>query len=879
MSISALTSSLLSANSIRNMNIDTARAKMSVEEMRIRSSSVGLLQILARSKILDSYINAKAKAAAGKDPLLKAQFELDKDNRQAEFQFKAFTVKSLNGLKRKVDLLTSISERNSRLVEHVYNEMGKYKSDKKINPKNPPKATRIPFKDKTVKSQIEQINKELQKLKSVKTPSRKKSGVSAPRGKKQEDMMLPENMNSGSLMGNLLEAIIVSRLLGGKGGAGIGKGLLRGGGLLLGGLSLYNLPGALRSTADRFQGRDAKSDPIAEQISRMTTPLATGAGVYTAAELARFAYNKIRGPRLDAFDPVSRAELKKGGEVYRKRFQLSDEVYERARNARSLEYRRDSALTRFNNERRYARLPDTLTPNERARVGDRIAARSNQRLDDIDRRRDTRLARIQAAGDSRMAAYSKQMVKWRKVTSVLSGLSKRVPAASLAYVAFKVSEMSNYVSDYSQKRISFSEYKEMMSQSYGDIANTIGSTAMGAVVGGLAGSIFPGIGTIGGGLVGAAGGMVASLFMDESSSSKWMGEKLFELIHEDKSTAARSSTDLQRAETSSPPPAVNPEVMRTTTTPASNQELKAVSESGSGNEAMQFFIEKGWTKEQAAGIVGNLMAESGTSLRTDSLGDGGKAYGIAQWHADRQQKFAEVFQKPIQQSSFREQLEFVQWELMNSEKSAGEKLRGATAPADSAFVIDKYYERSSGIHLQKRIDYAKKLLERYGVESPKASDVVANRATGQILRTMVAGQVVRGAMSDQQFSVLSAEAFRSGNVNSQNWEKESLEFMRQNYSPDIVRAYERKMKESASNQRVVDPPLTSTQQSEQIDRSELDTAVATSIAALAKTRQLDQGIGILADQVIDTRQAVASQIPFPSSAHDDSSFQTFGRRA
>jgi hypothetical protein len=63
-----------------------------------------------------------------------------------------------------------------------------------------------------------------------------------------------------------------------------------------------------------------------------------------------------------------------------------------------------------------------------------------------------------------------------------------------------------------------------------------------------------------------------------------------------------------------------------------------VGETGSSKEAMDFFISKGYTPEQAAGIVGNLQAESGANLRTDAVGDQGRAYGIAQWHKPRQNK-------------------------------------------------------------------------------------------------------------------------------------------------------------------------------------------------------------------------------------------------
>lgn len=137
-----------------------------------------------------------------------------------------------------------------------------------------------------------------------------------------------------------------------------------------------------------------------------------------------------------------------------------------------------------------------------------------------------------------------------------------------------------------------------------------------------------------------------------------------------------------------------------------------VGETGSAREAMSFFISKGWSPAQAAGVVGNLQAESGANMKTDAIGDGGKAYGIAQWHPDRQANFKREYGKDIRQAGFKEQLEFVQWELENTERSAASKLRQTKTPEQAAWVFDEYYERSSGAHRQKRINNALALMPK-----------------------------------------------------------------------------------------------------------------------------------------------------------------------
>lgn len=143
---------------------------------------------------------------------------------------------------------------------------------------------------------------------------------------------------------------------------------------------------------------------------------------------------------------------------------------------------------------------------------------------------------------------------------------------------------------------------------------------------------------------------------------------------------------------------------------ASGSAEKGAGETGSAKTAIEFFMSNGWAPHQAAGIVGNLQAESGASLRTDAVGDGGKAYGIAQWHPPRQENFRKAFGKDIRRSTFEEQLKFIQWELENTEKVAGQYLKSAKTAEEAAWLFDQYYERSSGQHRQRRIDNALALL-------------------------------------------------------------------------------------------------------------------------------------------------------------------------
>lgn len=108
------------------------------------------------------------------------------------------------------------------------------------------------------------------------------------------------------------------------------------------------------------------------------------------------------------------------------------------------------------------------------------------------------------------------------------------------------------------------------------------------------------------------------------------------------------------------------------------------------------------TKEQAAGIAGNIQIES--SFDTRAVGDGGKALGIAQWHPDRR------IGLDIKNMSFEQQVDHLIEELQTEKTWIGydglNKLRRAKTPEKAAEIIDKYFERSSGEALGSRKQYA-----------------------------------------------------------------------------------------------------------------------------------------------------------------------------
>lgn len=125
---------------------------------------------------------------------------------------------------------------------------------------------------------------------------------------------------------------------------------------------------------------------------------------------------------------------------------------------------------------------------------------------------------------------------------------------------------------------------------------------------------------------------------------------------------------------------------------ASNASFSAPSTTNLLAYVVGFFQNLGWTFAQAAGIAANLQTES--AFNPTAVGDGGSAYGLAQWHPDRQAVFQKVFGKPIRSGSLDEQLQFVHYELtQGNERTAGAKLQGAQSAADAAAIVSQYYER------------------------------------------------------------------------------------------------------------------------------------------------------------------------------------------
>lgn len=120
--------------------------------------------------------------------------------------------------------------------------------------------------------------------------------------------------------------------------------------------------------------------------------------------------------------------------------------------------------------------------------------------------------------------------------------------------------------------------------------------------------------------------------------------------------------------------------------------VKGMISSGNAAGMKRYLQGKGWSEAQARGIVNRLMKES--SLNPGAVGDHGLALGLAQWHPDRQANFEKWAGHSMRGSTWQEQLDFLNYELIKgNERAAGAKLRGAQNAEDAYRVFTNDYER------------------------------------------------------------------------------------------------------------------------------------------------------------------------------------------
>ena len=106
----------------------------------------------------------------------------------------------------------------------------------------------------------------------------------------------------------------------------------------------------------------------------------------------------------------------------------------------------------------------------------------------------------------------------------------------------------------------------------------------------------------------------------------------------------------------------------------------------------QKLMSMGFTASAAAGVVGNLVQESG--LRTDAIGDDGTSGGLAQWHNERLdalKRFAAARGKKW--TDLDTQIEFLAEEMRTSYADTYAKMQSAELPEIAGQIMTDEYEK------------------------------------------------------------------------------------------------------------------------------------------------------------------------------------------
>ena len=136
--------------------------------------------------------------------------------------------------------------------------------------------------------------------------------------------------------------------------------------------------------------------------------------------------------------------------------------------------------------------------------------------------------------------------------------------------------------------------------------------------------------------------------------------------------------------------------------------IRRVLNQKSNNYIIDYFVSKGLTRNQAKGIYGNLMQESGGNIGAISS-DGNNSYGLAQWTGPRKEKLFSIYGP---NPTARQQLDFLWWELNNTHKDALASLRRTSTVSDATRVFMNQFERphKDYANFSKRLKYANSIV-------------------------------------------------------------------------------------------------------------------------------------------------------------------------
>jgi len=145
--------------------------------------------------------------------------------------------------------------------------------------------------------------------------------------------------------------------------------------------------------------------------------------------------------------------------------------------------------------------------------------------------------------------------------------------------------------------------------------------------------------------------------------------------------------------------------------------------------AFQWFLSQGYSPAAAAGIVGNLVQESGVNPNVRP-GDNGSAFGVAQWRGDRYTGLQNYVAQHGGTNDLQTQLGYLDYELRNRYSPTYQRVIAAQSPREATAAFALGYERPAGAQTGvaekvdgwgNRLDAANSLYSGAGQQQPLQS--------------------------------------------------------------------------------------------------------------------------------------------------------------
>ncbi len=136
---------------------------------------------------------------------------------------------------------------------------------------------------------------------------------------------------------------------------------------------------------------------------------------------------------------------------------------------------------------------------------------------------------------------------------------------------------------------------------------------------------------------------------------------------------------------------------------------------GNSNEQkiVNFFVDKGLTPAQAAGIAGNIAHESGSRPGQRELG-GGPGFGLAQWGGARKAQLRQfAAESGTSASDLNTQLNFMWKEMNTTERRSLAAITRTTSASQASVAFERTYERAGVKAHGSRNNHAQRILAQY----------------------------------------------------------------------------------------------------------------------------------------------------------------------